>query len=127
MTPEDIDARIIATDRQDRAKRFNSGKPQLSLVLEFRRALEGASRGLAEGVEKYGRGDWQKGMPITDVVDSMARHLVAYMSGEDIDPKSGLPHLDKVLCNALMASEYYHMQNDERSLTDVEEGGTLDP
>lgn len=126
MTPEDIDARIIATDRQDRAKRFNSGKPQLSLVLEFRRALEGASRGLAEGAEKYGRGDWQKGMPITDVVDSLARHLVAYMSGEDIDPASGLPHLDKALCNALMASEYYHMQNDERSLTDAEEGGTLD-
>lgn len=108
-----------------RAKRFNEGKPQLSLVLEFRRALEGAAYGLEEGVGKYGRSDWRKGMPITDVVDSMARHLVAYMSGEMIDPASGLPHLDKALCNALMASEYYHAEHDERSLTDGDDGGTI--
>lgn len=122
ITPKDIDDRIIATDR---AKRFNNGKPQLSLVFEFRRALEGAARGLEEGVGKYGRSDWKKGMPITDCIDSLGRHLTAYMSGEMIDPASGLPHLDKLLCNALMAAEYYHL-DDERSLTEPDDGDIID-
>lgn len=124
MTPEEIDEALTSSD--NRAKRFNAGKPQLSLVFEFRRALEGAARGLEEGVEKYGRSDWQKGMPIETCIDSLGRHLVAYMSGEEIDPASGLPHLDKLLCNALMASEFYHRQHDERSLTDHDDGGTID-
>lgn len=102
----------------ERAKRFNEGKPQLSLVFEFRRALEGSSYGFAEGVAKYGRGNWRKGMPITEILDSLGRHLTAYMGGEEIDPDSGLPHLDKLLCNALMASEHYHMKKDKLILTE---------
>lgn len=97
---------------ESRAKRLNAGKPQLSLVLEFRHALEGAARGFEEGVEKYGRGNWRKGMPEYEVVDSLARHLLAFMSGEEIDPTSGLPHVDKALCNAIMLSEYYHTRAD---------------
>lgn len=88
------------------------GKPQLSLILEFRRALENGSFALQEGVEKYGRNNWANGMPIVEVVDSLMRHLTAFMSGEMIDEKSGLPHADKVFTNALMLSEYYHMREE---------------
>jgi len=96
-----------------RAKRDGNleGKPQLSLVFEFRRALEGAARSFGEGVEKYGRGNWKKGMPPEEVIDSMGRHLLALMSGELIDEKSGLPHVDKITSNALMLAEYFHMDN----------------
>ena len=99
---------------EGRAERLNQGKPQLSLVMEFRRALEGASFGLEEGVGKYGRGNWRKGMPEVEVVDSLVRHLIAFMSGEDIDPASGLPHVDKMTCNALMLAEYFHTRTDKR-------------
>lgn len=95
---------------QDRAKRDGKleGKPQLSLVLEFRTALEGAALGLQEGAGKYGRSDWRKGMPMTEVMDSLLRHCAAWCAGEDIDPDSatGASHADKILCNALMLAQY---------------------
>ena len=86
-----------------------SGKPQLSLLFEFRMALEGAARSMEEGAAKYNRGNWKKGMPPEEVVDSMGRHLLAFMSGEMIDEASGLPHVDKITANAVMLAEYYHM------------------
>ena len=87
------------------------GKPQLSWVFEFRFALEGAARSFAEGATKYGRGNWKKGMPREEVLDSLGRHLVALASGEEIDAKSGLPHVDKILTNAMMLSEYHYTKN----------------
>lgn len=92
-----------------RATRHNKGKPQLSLVLEFRQALNAAAKGLEEGVDTYGRGNWRKGMPATEIVDSLARHLTAMMSGERVDPASpnGSTHVAKILTNALMLAELY--------------------
>lgn len=98
---------------EGRAKRDGNleGKPQLSLVFEFNLALEGAARSLAEGVGKYGRGDWKKGMPPEEVMDSLGRHIIALASGELIDEKSGLPHVDKITTNALMLAQYFHIDN----------------
>lgn len=100
---------------EGRAKRAGllEGKPQISLVFEFRRALEGAARALAEGVDKYGRGNWRKGMPQEEVLDSLGRHIVALASGEQIDPASGLPHADKILTNAMLLSEYWHQREQD--------------
>lgn len=100
--------KLVGAESRAQRHGLSEGKPQLSLVFEFREALEGVSRALAEGAAKYGRGDWEKGMPLTEVMDSLGRHLVAYASGEEIDEASGLPHVDKLLSNALMLSEYYH-------------------
>jgi len=92
-----------------RATRHNAGKPRLSLVLEFRRALEEATKGLEEGAGKYGRGNWRKGMPYDEIVDSLLRHLTKMVAGEVIDPDSPnqATHAGKVLCNALMLVELY--------------------
>lgn len=94
---------------KDRARRDGNaqGKPQLSLVLEFPVALCGAAMSLQEGVAKYGRGDWQKGMPEDEILDSMMRHVVALKRGEVVDPDSsmGATHYDKIVTNALMLSE----------------------
>lgn len=102
-----VGATKLAGVSEDRALRFNSGKPQLSLVFEFRYALEAIAIGLEEGVSKYGRGNWQKGMPTNEIIDSMGRHLIAHMSGEvvDQDSSTGATHLAKIACNALMALE----------------------
>lgn len=103
----------------EEAIRFDSGKPQLSLVLEMRRALEGASRGLEEGVLKYGRGNYAKGdgLPLDKILDSLLRHASAYASGEmmDADSKDAngnpVPHVDKILTNALMLAELWHRKH----------------
>lgn len=75
--------------------------------MEFGLALEGASRALLDGVDKYGRGDWQKGMPLDEVLDSVLRHIVAYKRGEVMvpDSKNNATHLDCIVSGALMLSE----------------------
>lgn len=95
--------------------RYNEGKAEMSMVLEARAALEGVSRVLTHGRKKYTRGNWRKGLKQTEIVDSLARHMAAFMSGETYDtgPKgSGLPHVDHILCNALFLSEMFHTRSD---------------
>lgn len=106
---------LVGTESRAKRDRAGSTKPQLSLVLEFKKALEGAARGLAEGVDKYGRGNWKEGFPATEICDSLANHLTAYLSGEIIDPdsKNGATHIEKILCNALLLTELHNPAPDE--------------
>ena len=40
-------------------------------------------------------------MPVTQVTESLMRHLFAYLGGEDVDPESGCRHISHVMCNAM--------------------------
>lgn len=91
------------------AERKNDGKTPLSFVLEANYALNGVAKVLEFGAAKYSRGNWLKGRPYNDTVDSLARHLVAFIAGEDFDAESGLPHVDHILCNALFLAQHYRM------------------
>jgi hypothetical protein len=83
----------------DQAMRFNDGKPQYSLI--DLQALEQCARVLEFGAKKYARNNWKKGLPVTQILDSLLRHIAALASGELIDPESGLPHIGHIQCNAL--------------------------
>lgn len=51
-----------------------------------------------EGAGKYGAHNWRAAGAIASVYKSaLERHFMAWWNGEDIDPKSGLPHLWKAL------------------------------
>ena len=86
----------------EKGTRFNEGKPQWSLVDFY--SLEPMVRVLEFGKEKYGRDNWKKGLPTTEICESMLRHIFAYLSGEDIDQESGLPHIGHIQANAKFLS-----------------------
>lgn len=86
----------------DRAARYNEGKPKWSFV-DFD-ALEPMVRVLEQGAKKYSPDNWKNGQSTTELMESLMRHYVAYMRGEDNDPESGLPHIGHILCNAMFVS-----------------------
>lgn len=85
-----------------KGERKNKGKPRWCLV-DFD-ALEGMVRVLEEGANKYSDDNWKNGLKTTDISESLMRHLFAYLSGEDLDEETGLPHHDHIMCNAMFLS-----------------------
>jgi len=70
------------------------------------RALVGAALALSEGAHKYGRHNYREaGVRASVYFDAMARHLFAWWEGEDIDPASGVHHLDKLIAGALVVRD----------------------
>lgn len=96
----------IPTPPDKQADRFNSGKTQLSYILDAGVAMAGMCKVFEFGAKKYDRGNWKKGLPVGEVMDSMLRHLMAYSSGEVLDPESGLPHVDHITCNAVFLATF---------------------
>lgn len=59
--------------------------------------------GFDYGSRKYSANNWRKGLPITEQMDSLLRHLNAFFNEyEDIDPESGVHHLGLAQCNLAM-------------------------
>ena len=51
-----------------------------------------------------GANNWKSGMPVTEVWESLQRHLHAWIEGEDNDDESGLSHLGHAMCNLMFLS-----------------------
>lgn len=92
--------RILTTDQdEDKALRYNEGKPQWSLV-DFE-SLEDMVKVLEFGAKKYSRDNWKKGLYTVEICESLLRHVFKYLSGEDIDPESGEPHIGSIQANSM--------------------------
>ena len=116
---------------KEKAQRFNDQKLKWSLV-DYE-AMKDMVRVLEFGALKYDAHNWRKGLPVTEVIESLLRHIYAYLEGEDNDPESKLPHTGHIMCNAMFLS-YIHSNKpefDDRykpeskavELTDTYEGG----
>ena len=92
------------------ADRFNEGKPRWSLVPQS--SLLPMVRVLEFGTTKYEPFNWTKGLSITEICESLKRHLDAFMEGEDDDPESKLSHIGHIQCNALFLSWMYENRPD---------------
>lgn len=100
--------------------RFNASKPQLSYNSLGLEVQKGEAAVWEFGAKKYARGNWLKGMSWSGSADSLRRHLDAFLNGEDLDPETGLPHVDHLICCAKIMSNSYHTRPDldDRSKND---------
>ena len=91
------------------ALRFNEGKPKLAYMLEFPSAIEAVSRIMEFGATKYEDGNWKiGGKPDREYLDSMMRHLRAWLEGEVYDQDSGCSHLGHAIWNLLALQQLNH-------------------
>lgn len=87
---------------EEKGLRFNTGKTKWSLV-PFN-SLEPMVEVLVFGANKYAPYNWQKGLSIIEICESLLRHTFAFMNGEDLDPESNLSHIGHIQCNAMFLS-----------------------
>ncbi len=52
-------------------------------------AMRAAAKRFEDGANKYGRNNWQKGIPLSRYVDALYRHLWAFMEGCDKEDHGG--------------------------------------
>lgn len=77
-------------------------KPRPDLFSPF--ALERVGQWLGLGAKKYAERNWEKGMPISRVIASLMRHLLAYMMGRKDED-----HMAAVATNAMFILHYEAM------------------
>lgn len=96
----------------EKGDRFNEGKPKWSLV--HYGSLVPMIRVLEHGCKKYSPKNWQKGLDLTEILESMQRHLAALMDGEEIDPESGISHMGHIQCNAMFYNYHKNKQDEKK-------------
>lgn len=97
---------LVKNDNEDKAMRFNEGKPKWNLV--HYKSLEPMVRVLEFGALKYAPRNWQKPMPLEEILNSMQRHLAALMDGEEFDKESKIHHMGHIMCNAMFYNYHYN-------------------
>lgn len=61
-------------------------------------AINEIAKALTFGAKKYDANNWRKGIAWSRLLGASLRHIMAFMSGEDKDPESGLSHLAHAGC-----------------------------
>ena len=107
----------------DKAIRYNAGKPRWSLV--DHKSLEPLVRVLEFGENKYGRFNWKKGLDKTEILESLYRHLISLMDGQEFDEETGLHHIGHIMSNAMFYS--YFMEEKKVLKGNMIMGGQLRP
>ena len=96
----------MTSTNQSQFMKHDSGKCMVSLVDPAFTLGVGAI--LTFGAHKYAINNWQLVPDITRYKDAAYRHFLAYLSGELIDPESGLPHLDHLATNIMFLRYFEH-------------------
>lgn len=80
------------------------------------RSLRKLAKRFEDGAAKYERDNWKQGIPLSRYVDSLYRHLWAFMDGDDTED-----HLGAVIWNAVCLSETMDMIADGDLSLDLED------
>lgn len=81
-------------------------KPRISTVPPS--SIIYTALGMQDGAIKYGPYNWRDNAVIASIyADATGRHMLAWFDGEDIDPKSGVPHLGHAsACIAILVDAF---------------------
>ena len=91
----------------DKSLRFNEGKIQTKEIDPA--FILGIGAVLTKSRVKYESYNWAKPTDWSVPYESLIRHLLAFQSGEDLDPEDGCHHLLKVAVNVMFL--YYYTRN----------------
>jgi deoxycytidylate deaminase len=83
--------------------KFDSAKPRVALVPPS--LILGVAKVLTYGAKKYKANNWRKTPDIESYISALYRHMLAWQSGEETDPESGLHHLEHIACNVAFLLE----------------------
>ena len=95
----------------EKSIRYNQGKPKWSL-LDYN-SLEPLVKVMEFGEKKYSRGNWQKGLELSEIQDSIYRHLNALNDGELCDKETGILHTGHIMANCMMWNYHFNKQHEE--------------
>jgi hypothetical protein len=91
------------------------GKAPLEYLVPTMDELDAAVH--KHGADKYGKFNWRiDEILATTYVGAMRRHLKSWISGEDLDPESGKPHLThlRACCAVVLDAEMHGKLIDDR-------------
>lgn len=97
------------------------GKPSLSYIPPAALILEGQV--FRSGAEKYGPFNWADAGVVSSIYyDAIMRHLLAWYTGQDKDPESGVSHLAHIraCCGILIDCQMLGNMHDDRPLETTE-------
>ncbi|GHV49835.1 hypothetical protein FACS1894216_00940 [Synergistales bacterium] len=82
--------------------KHDAGKPDYTLITKD--FLDGLSRVMMFGAEKYGRDNWRTPPLLSKerLCAAIARHLWAIIDGEDVDAEDGIEHRYHIAANVMM-------------------------
>lgn len=106
-----FNSQIPATKKEDMPG-YKTDEDKVQYRYLTREALEGTSKVLMFGANKYTPRNWEKGMSYMRVYDALMRHMFAWRSGEDLDPETGINHLHHAACCLLFLQTYVERNYD---------------
>lgn len=94
--------------------KHDQGKADMSLLSNI--ALVKVAQVMTYGKSKYSAHNWRGGFAWSRPLAAAARHLYAYIGGEDKDPETGLSHLAHCICCLMFILEFEetHKELDDR-------------
>lgn len=104
-----------------KGKKYDRGKSMVgTLCRVFPRALLGIGQCIEFGTHKYPQPDNWKLVDgaFTRYQDSMMRHYLKFLAGQEKDSETKLLHLKHMVWNALAVLELYLMENEDETLFD---------
>jgi len=85
------------------AKKNDSEKNRLELVPP--EAIDALGRAFTFGAKKYADDNWRGGFEWRRLIGAAQRHINAFNRCQDLDPESGLSHIDHALaCLAMLSA-----------------------
>lgn len=85
-------------------RKDDSGKLRMDLLSTT--SLRGLAGVLTFGAAKYDDRNWENGIPWNRVYAAVLRHLASFWDKEDVDPESGLLHIDHAACGVHFLQHY---------------------